>query len=111
MKVVVSRPAPSAAAEVSAWDIAYPGAVVGGPIVLPGFALLWTSSTPVLVPHFIIDAPVTQAFTMPVVGAPVTFTVQLVVLHGTPVPGGALAPFACPGTTTMSASPALWVSF
>ncbi|HEX5052756.1 MAG TPA: hypothetical protein VFZ65_13350 [Planctomycetota bacterium] len=109
MQAVVSRPAPTAIAEISAWDLGFPGAA--GPIVLPGNALLWTTATPVTLGYTIVDAPVTQAFLLPVVGAPVTFTVQLIVLHSVAVPGGALAPAACPGTTTVSASPALWVSY
>ncbi|MCC7397854.1 MAG: hypothetical protein IT455_12385, partial [Planctomycetes bacterium] len=109
MTVVVSRPAPSGVVQLASWDLGFPG--VGGPIVLPGNALLWTTGTTPPYLHLVTDAPVTQAFPMPVVGAPVTFTVQLVVLHNAPVPGGALAPAPCPGTTTWSASPAMWVSY
>lgn len=109
MEAVVSRPAPTGVADISAWDLGFPG--VGGPIFLPGSALLWTSSSPVTLGYVIADAPLVQPFTLPIVGAPVTFTVQFLVLHSVPIPGGALAPAACTGTTTVSASPALWVTY
>jgi hypothetical protein len=109
MTLFVSRPASTAFAEVSAWNVDFPDPA---PTALPGDALLWSASPPVLIGHGVVDAPVTQDFVLPNTGAPTTFSVQLVVLHASLIPGGAQAPAACgSGTSELSASPALWIRY